>query len=71
MSMQMIEIAETEGITRILPGVKPPSNQVIDSLSAQDQVLLTKLLTEPAEFIGHPAFADPDIETKLFGGPSN
>jgi RNA polymerase sigma factor (sigma-70 family) len=70
MSTQMIDIAGVEGIMRILPGVKPPSDAVIDSLSAQDQVLLTKLLTEPSEFIGHPEFADPGIETRLFGTPS-
>ena len=47
MSTHMIDVAGIEGIMRMLPGVKPPSDRVIDSLSVQDQVLLTKLLTEP------------------------
>ena len=53
-----------------LPSARPPADRIIGRLSAEDQVLLTKLLTEPAEFVDHPAFSDPDIEQRLFGGPA-
>ncbi|MCO6438715.1 MAG: sigma-70 family RNA polymerase sigma factor [Phycisphaerae bacterium] len=53
-----------------LPNVQPPSEAVIRSLSDDDQVLLTKILTEPAEFVDHPDFHKPGSEQRLFGGPA-
>lgn len=51
-------------------GVRPPAVEVIDSLSTGEQVLLTKLLTEPMDAVDHPSFGDSEIETRLFGGPA-
>ncbi len=57
--------------TRILPvapaGAKPPTDSVIFALRAEDQVLLTKLLTEPADYVYHPDFECPATEAKLYG----
>lgn len=50
--------------------VKPPSDEVINALTVDDQVLLTKLLTEPADFMDHPEFSQRDIEQRLFSGPA-
>ena len=47
---------------------KPPADAVVRRLSAEDQVLLTKLLTEPADFVDHPDFECKYIEQELFGG---
>ncbi len=54
----------------LLATAKPPSDRVIHALSAEDQVLLTKLLTEPADFVAHPDFGKAACERKLFGGPA-
>lgn len=51
-----------------LPTVLPPGQATLDKLSADDQALLDQLLTEPVEYIDHPDFANPDIESTLFGG---
>lgn len=53
-----------------LAHAKPPSDDVINALLVEDQVLLTKLLTEPFDFIDHPDFASGNIEQRLFGGPA-
>ncbi|RME36585.1 MAG: sigma-70 family RNA polymerase sigma factor [Planctomycetota bacterium] len=47
-----------------------PDASLIQRLAPEDQVLLTKLLTEPMDFVDHPDFADPHIEEELFGGPA-
>lgn len=47
---------------------KPPVEAVVRRLPAEDQVLLTKLLTEPADFVDHPDFELKAVERNLFGG---
>ena len=47
---------------------KPPAPALFDSLAPEDQVLLTKLLTEPIDFVDHPGFGDRNVERRLYGG---
>jgi len=49
---------------------KPPTGAVIQALAVEDQVLLTKLLTEPVEYVDHPDFGKRTTEKKFFGGPA-
>lgn len=70
MATQVLNPSQMRTPARALPGVKPPSDRVINSLPIEDQVLLTKLLTEPTEFVDHPDFVDSSVERKLFGGPA-
>jgi RNA polymerase sigma factor (sigma-70 family) len=70
MATQVLNPVQVNTPARALPGVKPPSDRVINALPIEDQVLLTKLLTEPTEFVDHPDFADSSVERKLFGGPA-
>jgi RNA polymerase sigma factor (sigma-70 family) len=50
----------------LLPTAKPPVNSLIDALPVSDQVLLTKLLTEPADFVDHPDFDKSRVERMLY-----
>ena len=68
MAVQTMSIATQERPPSALQVAKPPSNAVIGSLAADEQVLLTKLLTEPTDYMDHPEFAKRGIERKLFGG---
>ena len=49
------------------PDALPPVASVIDSLTAEDQLLLTYLLSVHAEFVDHEDFAKRDFDTVLFG----
>jgi RNA polymerase sigma factor (sigma-70 family) len=72
MNAQVLEI-EAKGARPIgasFPTANPPSDSFITGLETEDQVLLTKLLTEPMDFVDHPEFVDGDIERRLFGGSS-
>jgi len=51
-------------------GVRPPSDVVLQGLEPEDEVLLTKVLTEPADYVDHPEFSAEDAEEKLFGATS-
>jgi RNA polymerase sigma factor (sigma-70 family) len=53
-----------------LPSAKPPTDSVFRSLEPEDQVLLTKLLSEPTEFVDHPDFSKRGFEKRLFGAPA-
>ena len=53
---------------RLLPAVTPPGAAVLRGLAPEDEVSLDRLLHEPADFVDHPDFRDPDIEFRLFGG---
>jgi len=66
--MQLIEVAKLKGQVRALIGVMPPSDAVIRGLAAEDQVLLTRLLTEPTDYVDHLSFATADVENTLYGG---
>ncbi|HNQ24157.1 MAG TPA: sigma-70 family RNA polymerase sigma factor [Phycisphaerae bacterium] len=46
---------------------QPRAGEVIHLLPVEDQVLLTRLLTEPMEYVDHPRFALPSVEIDLFG----
>lgn len=47
--------------------VSPPASAFIDALAAEDQVLLTQLLTESSEFMDHPDLSNVGMDEKLFG----
>ncbi|MFQ5494950.1 MAG: sigma-70 family RNA polymerase sigma factor [Phycisphaerae bacterium] len=49
------------------PTAKPPGDATIRRLPPEDQVLLTKLLTEPVDYVDHPDFDRPGTEKALFG----
>ncbi len=68
MATQMIDAAKVKALPAALPVAKPPNDAVITALAIEDQVLLTKLLTEPADFVYHPDFDKPSVEQNLFGG---
>lgn len=51
-----------------LSAAKPPAESFIRSLRVEDQVLLTRLLTEPTFYVDHPDFGDNFVEKGLFGG---
>lgn len=66
--MQLTDVVMGKRPVGASVSVKPPSDAVIRSLAAEDQVLLTKLLTEPTDYVNHPCFIKPDIECTLYGG---
>jgi len=66
--MQLIDVVMPKGPVGASVSVKTPSDAVIRSLAAEDQVLLTKFLTEPKDYVDHPSFATADVENTLFGG---
>jgi hypothetical protein len=70
MNAQVLEAAysSVRPTGRSLATANPPSDAVIRSLATEDQVLLTKLLTEPMDFVDHPDFGDSNIEQRLYGG---
>ena len=68
MAMPVLDAIKPKGASRSLPAAKPPSNSVINALSVEDQVLLTKLLTEPTEYVDHPDFSKRSTERRLYGG---
>jgi RNA polymerase sigma factor (sigma-70 family) len=68
MGTQMIDSVTVQATPTLLPTSRPPVDSVIDTLPVPDQVLLTKLLTEPADFVDHPGFARAGIERKLYRG---
>lgn len=51
----------------MLPTAQHPTDAVLRSLAPEDEVLLNRLLSEPADFVDHPDFGKPSTETKLFG----
>jgi len=56
----------------VMPGlftrVEPPNAAFIAALAPEDEVLLNRLLHEPADFVDHPEFVKATIERSLFGG---
>lgn len=67
MATKTIEAVDRKGVVRSLPAAKHAGADMINRLSPEDQVLLTTLLTEPAEYVADPDFSLPSIETHLFG----
>ena len=69
MATEILQIAgaELETAPGIISTAKLPSEAVLAPLATDDQVLLTKLLTEPIDVVEHPDFTDSDIEVRLFG----
>ena len=68
MITQTIERPKVRPSTGSLPTAKLPGDSVIRTLSPEDQVLLTKLLTEPTDYTDHPDFNKRTTERSLFGG---
>ena len=68
MAVQTVATAKANGRSSTLPRAGPPSNAFIRSLAPEDQVLLTRLLTEPADYMDHPDFEKRAIARELFGG---
>ena len=58
---------QVRGPAGLSAGVKLPSDSVVLRLAAEDQVLLTKVLTEPMDFVDHPDFFRKNVERTLFG----
>lgn len=67
MSTNVLDQAKVAAKAAELVTAKPPSEAMIQSLRAEDQVLLVKLLNEPSFFVSHPDFDNKDIEVELFG----
>jgi RNA polymerase primary sigma factor len=61
----------TKQLTGVAPGlpaaVQPPSGTALRKLAPDDEVLLDRLLNEPADFVDHPDFSKPSVEVSLFG----
>jgi RNA polymerase sigma factor (sigma-70 family) len=70
MGTQVIDTVRTPAANRSLPSAKPPGGSLIDVLAPEDQVLLARLLTEPAEYIDHPSFSKRSLERELWGNES-
>jgi len=70
MGVNMLEMTgnDIEPVAGILCTAKLPGEAVLSTLATEDQVLITKLLTEPMDVVDHPDFGDSDIEDRLFGG---
>lgn len=68
MAVKNFEMPVSPVGVRCLPTVKPPVESVVLQLSTEDQVLLTKLLTEPFDYVDHPGFKRRGTERTLFGG---
>lgn len=54
----------------VLPKVEPPNASILRTLAPEDEVLLDRLLHEPADLVDHPDFDQPKIESLLFGAPA-
>ena len=70
MAAMILEAATKKTVVNALPVLKRPRDSLVRSLSAEDQVLLTRLLTEPAFFVDHPDFRKANAEKVHFGGPA-
>ena len=68
MAAQLMLATKRARAPRLLPTAKLPSEALIDSLAPENQVLLTKVLTEPTDFMDHAEFTKRNIERVLFGG---
>jgi len=66
MAEQLIISAETER-SMLQLRVLPPTQNCWRILNADDRVLLNKLLTEEPQFVDDARFANPNIETEIFG----
>lgn len=70
MSAPMLDAMDVKHLPRMIHTAKPPVDSVIQGLAIEDQVLITKLLNEPAEFMDHPVLSTDGAEKRLFGGPA-
>lgn len=74
MGAEMIEAVALSGLPKTalcrLPTAKPPSEAFIRMLADEDQILLTKVLTEPMDYVDDPSFCNPWTERELYGGPA-
>jgi len=68
MNAQVLDAGELKLMPGLLVAARPPVDSVIQSLSPEDQVLLTKLLNEPAEYMDHTELSASNAETRFFGG---
>lgn len=68
MAITQVEATSGKRRTGKLPSeALPPVKSVVDSLAAEDQVLLTQLLAEPPECIDHPDLCKRGMDKGLFG----
>ena len=70
MATQMIRPAKAKAKPGVFPTAKPPLSRVIRGLAPEDEVLLNRLLNEPAGYVDHPDFAKSSTECHLFGCPA-
>lgn len=66
MTTQTIDAIRGESVTSTLPATAIPSESVLRDLAPEDEVLLHRLLNEPADYVAHPAFESEGIEEQLF-----
>lgn len=68
MLMETMELGrETGAGERFVGRALPPRSSVVDSLPAEDQVLLTQLLSEPICFVDHKRLSTRGADRALFG----
>lgn len=70
MGADLVSTVKKDELPQLSVSAKPPTGAVIQALAVEDQVLLTKLLTEPVEYVDHPEFAKRTVDQKYFGGPA-
>lgn len=70
MGAELVTNVRKDELAQLSVSAKPPAGAVIQALAVEDQVLLTKLLTEPIEYVDHPDFGKRTTEKTLFGGPA-
>lgn len=64
--MSIMDAIQAQPAPNRFPTAKPPSDAVIRSLAPEDEVLLTKLLTEPVDYVDHPEFTAAGVEESLY-----
>lgn len=52
---------------RAAPARHLPGPQVLSRFSVEDRTLLSRILTEPQQFVPHPSFADSTTAAELYG----
>lgn len=68
MTTGIIDAVRGKSATGVLPAAVLPSDAVVRGLAPEDEVLLHRLLSEPADYVDHPAFQSEEIEESLYDG---
>ncbi len=68
MAVETVIAVKPKGRSGTLPSARPPSEAFFNLLAPEDQVLLTKLLYEPVDYMDHPDFKKRGMGRTLWGG---